>query len=54
MVLRLWTEPGDRLRVRITRTADVHSDVGSTTYAATRGEVLEQVGDWLDGFVTPR
>jgi len=53
MVLRLWTEPGDRLRVRITASTEL--DAGTvTTYAATPAEVLARVQDWLDLFVTPR
>ena len=54
MVLHLWTESGDRMRVRITRTFDVRTGASTTSYAATRAEVLEQVGDWLDSVVTPR
>lgn len=54
MVLHLWTEPGDRIRVRITRTTDVRTGTSTTSYAASRAEVLEQVDDWLDSLVTPR
>lgn len=53
-MLHLWTEQGGRLRVRTTSTVDVRTGATTTSYAATRGEVLEQVGDWLDTFVTPR
>ena len=54
MVLHLWTETGGRMRVRVTRTIDVRTGTSTTSYAATRREVLEQVGDWLDSLVTPR
>lgn len=54
MVLHLWMESGERLRVRVTQTVDVHSDATTTSYAATRDEVLDLVGAWLDSFVTPR
>lgn len=54
MVLHLWTETGDRMRVRITRTADLRSDQAATSYAASKEETLELVGEWLDSLVTPR
>jgi len=54
MVLHLWMETGDRLRVRITRTVDVHTEDTTTSYASTKGDVLDVVGTWLDSFVTPR
>ncbi len=54
MVLHLWTEPGGLMRVRITGTTDVRTGASTTSYAATRDEVLEQVGDWVDSVVTPR
>lgn len=54
MILRLWIEPGGRMRVRITRTVDVGSEESATTYASTRAEVVELVEDWLDSLVTPR
>lgn len=54
MVLHLWVETGDRMRVRITRTIDLASDQPTTTYASTKAEVLEQVAGWLDALVTPR
>lgn len=54
MVIRLWTETGDRMRVRITRTEDLRSDQTTTTYAATKSETLQIVQDWLDSLVTPR
>ena len=54
MVLHLWLETGDRLRVRITRTVDLRADDTMTSYAASKGEVLDVVGTWLDSFVTPR
>jgi len=54
MVLRLWIEPGDRLRVRITQSNQLESASAITSYAATPGDVLEQVQAWLHSFVTPR
>jgi hypothetical protein len=54
MDLHLWTETGDRMRVRITRTTDLPSGHMSTSYAATVSEVLEAVQSWLDSLVTPR
>jgi hypothetical protein len=54
MVLRLWTESGGRLRVRITASPGLDAAGMVTTYAATPAEVLARVQDWLDLFVTPR
>jgi hypothetical protein len=54
MVLRLWTEPGDRLRVRITTCSRLESRDVATSYASTTTEVVALVQDWLDSFVTPR
>lgn len=54
MIIRLWTETGDRMRVRITCTTELASDRPVTAYASTRTEVLERVEDWLDALVTPR
>jgi hypothetical protein len=54
MVLHLWTEPGERMRVRITSTVDVGSEEVLTTYATTTDQVVEQVEDWLRSLVTPR
>lgn len=54
MVLHLWTEPGERMRVRITRTVDLGSEEAVTTYASTTAQVVELVEDWLDCLVTPR
>jgi hypothetical protein len=54
MILRVWIEPGERVRVRITRTADVSSEESVTTYASTGAQVAELVEDWLDSLVTPR
>lgn len=54
MILRLWTEPGERMRVRITRVVDLGSEESVTTYSATRDQVVEVVEDWLDSLVTSR
>jgi hypothetical protein len=54
MVLHLWTETGDRMRVRITSTIDLTSDQTTTSYAASTPEVLQAVESWLDSIVTPR
>ena len=54
MVLRLWTEPGGRLRVRITASPGLDAAGTVTTYAASPAEILAQVEDWLDHAVTPR
>lgn len=54
MVPHLWTETGERMRVRITRTDDLTSDQTTTTYAASTPEVLQAVKSWLDSLVTPR
>ena len=51
MVLNLWTETGDRVRVRITRTVDLTAGETSTSYASTKAEVLETVDGWLDSLV---
>lgn len=50
LVLHLWTETDDRMRVRITRTADLTAGHPSTSYASTKAEVLEAVAGWLDSF----
>lgn len=52
MVLALWVEAGDRLRVRTTRT-DVASDRSVTVYCSTSDEVLRVVETWLEASVTP-
>lgn len=54
MVLRLWTEDGGGLRVRITTAPQVGSREEVTTYAASPAEVLAAVGAWLETAVTPR
>lgn len=54
MVLHVWTEPGERMRVRITRTVDLGSGESVTTYASTRAQLVEAVEEWLDSLVTPR
>lgn len=54
MILRLWTEPGERMRVRITRVVDLGSEESVTTYSSTRDQVVEVVEDWLDSLVTSR
>lgn len=54
MVLHLWIEPGERMRIRITRTVDLGSEESVTTYASTTAQVVELVEDWLDCLVTPR
>lgn len=48
MVLRVWTEPGGRTRVRVTRTTHPGEQIGTTSYAADRTEVLRLVGEWFD------
>lgn len=53
LVLSLWVEPGDRLRVRITRTDDLLAGQSATSHAATRADVVRAVEAWLDAFVTP-
>lgn len=47
LVLRLWTEPGVGMRVRITRNTD-HGPGPGTSYAATKAEVLAAVERWID------
>lgn len=47
LVLRLWTEPGLGMRVRITRSTD-HGPGPATSYAASRAEVLAAVEQWMD------
>lgn len=54
MVLQLWTEPGERLRVRVTSTVDVSSTETTTSYASTVDEVLALTERWLDALVTHR
>jgi hypothetical protein len=53
MVLGLWLESSDRLRVRITRSTRARQQQPETSYASTKTEVLQAVESWLDGFVTP-
>lgn len=48
MVLRLWTEPGAELRVRVTSTTEPGRRDPTVTYASSRSEVLLLVADWLD------
>ena len=53
MVLRLWTEEGGLLRVRITTAPKPGEGDEVTTYAASPDEVLAAVSAWLDASVTP-
>lgn len=53
MVLRVWTEPGDRMRVRVTQTTDLGRPLGASDYVTSRAEVLRLVGEWFDSLVTP-
>jgi hypothetical protein len=53
MVLRLWTEHGQRLRVRITESTQLDGNDSVTSYAATPAEVVAAVENWLNSFVTP-
>jgi hypothetical protein len=48
LVLRLWIEPGRRMRVRVTRTFELGPGQATTTYAASKAEVLQVVEQWLD------
>lgn len=50
LVLHLWTETDARMRVRITRTADLTAGHPTTSYASTKAEVLEAVAGWLDAW----
>jgi len=54
MVLAYWTEPSDRMVVRVTSTLDVRVGAEATSYARTRAEVLELVDVWLDALAAPR
>lgn len=48
MVLHAWTEPGDRMRVRVTWSVDVESGRTETTSAANVPDTLRIVEQWLD------
>lgn len=48
MVLRAWTEPGERMRVRVTWSVDVESGRSETTSAADVPDTLRIVEQWLD------
>jgi hypothetical protein len=48
MVLHVWIEPAERMRVRITRTVDLGSGESVTTYASTRAQAVEALEAWLD------
>lgn len=54
MVLRLWSESGQRMRVRITLTPDVRDSGFVTYYASDEAEVVGIVERWLHTMVTPR
>jgi hypothetical protein len=54
MVLHVWTEPDERMRVRITRTAEPGSGESATTYASTKSQLVEAVEEWLDSLGAPR
>lgn len=48
LILRLWAEPGDGIRVRVTSTTDLSQAQPTVTYASTPAEVLLLVSAWLD------
>ncbi len=48
LVLRLWTEPGQRMRVRVTSSTELRPAQSTTTYAVTEAEVLQLVAGWLE------
>jgi hypothetical protein len=48
MVLACWTERDGRMLVRLRWTLDVRAGTVTTSYAASRSEVIEQVAGWLD------
>lgn len=52
MILHLWTEASGLVRVRITRTTDVTTNETTTSYAATKADVIAEVEKWLDSLVT--
>ena len=52
MVLSLWVEQGQLLRVRVTSTTDPPSGRSSTNYASSPAEVLLLVSAWLDEFAS--
>lgn len=54
MVLRAWIEPGERMRLRITRTVGLGSGESATAYASTRAQLVEAIEEWLDSVGAPR
>lgn len=58
LVIRVWEEDGEPgLRARLTQTADVEARDSQATVemtAATREEILDAVGSWLEGFLSNR
>ena len=53
LVIRAWIEANgeSRLCARITRTADVNRRGEVSTVAATPGQIVGTVEDWIDSFL---
>lgn len=56
LVVRAWVEasfdPPERLRARITSSLDLASHDETVRVVASRVEILDAVGDWLDRLLT--
>jgi hypothetical protein len=53
LVLRLWIESERRLRIRVSSGTGVESRVPVTSYAATKADALQLVGEWIDQLNPP-
>jgi hypothetical protein len=47
MMLSAWTEPGGRLRIRVTSTTDLDAGEPTVSYASSDEEALAAVERWL-------
>lgn len=53
IVIRLWTEAGGEIRVRLTSSTDLRRESVRTRVVTSRDEVLRQVEGWLDELLGP-
>jgi hypothetical protein len=53
IVIRLWTEAGGEIRVRLTSSTDLRRESVRTCVVTSRDEVLRQVEGWLDELLGP-
>ncbi|WP_329000252.1 hypothetical protein OHA18_38190 [Kribbella sp. NBC_00709] len=53
IVIRLWREAGDEVRIRMTSSTDLRPESVRTRVVTSRDEVLRLVEGWLDEVLGP-